>query len=66
MVGDGRQQLDRRRLCAVARGNTFRCDATAKQYIFNLGAKTLSSGTWYLRVDLGDNIKHVVQFRLKQ
>ena len=33
-------------------GNTFRY--TNGGYIFNLSTKSLSTGTWQLRVDLGD------------
>jgi len=35
-------------------GNVFRYDASADQYIFNLGTKGQSEGTWQLRIDLGD------------
>jgi hypothetical protein len=35
-------------------GNLFRYDATADQYIFNLGTKGMSEGTWQIRIDLLD------------
>ena len=35
-------------------GNAFRYDATADQYIFNLGTRGMSEGTWQIRIDLGD------------
>jgi hypothetical protein len=47
-------------------GNTFRYDATAGQYIFNLSTKSLSQGTWYLRIDLGDGTSNVVKLRIKK
>ena len=47
-------------------GNVFRYDATAKQYIFNWGTKGLSEGTWQIRVDLGDNVLHVVHVSLRK
>ena len=46
-------------------GNLFRYDATAGQYIFNLSTKTLSSGTYQLRLDLGDGVQRVVNISLK-
>jgi len=33
-------------------GNTFRYDAAAHQYIFNLSLKNLSTGTWRLRIEV--------------
>lgn len=47
-------------------GNTFRYDATAGQYSFNLSTKNLLQGTWYLRIDLGDGTSNIVQIRLKK
>ena len=47
-------------------GNTFRYDPSADQYIFNLGTKGLSQGTWQLRVDLGDGATHTVLLSLKK
>jgi hypothetical protein len=49
---------------AADTGNTFRC--SGGQYIFNLSTKDLSQGTWYLRVDLGDGVNHIVQIKLKK
>ena len=46
-------------------GNLFRYDATSNQYIFNLGTKTLSAGTYKLRVDLGDGVLRTVNITLK-
>jgi len=43
----------------------FRYDASGKQYIFNLSTKKMSTGTWSLRVDLGDGVTRVVQISLK-
>ena len=50
---------------AATTGNLFRYDATANQYIFNLGTKTLSSGTYTLRIDLGDGVVHTVNITLR-
>jgi hypothetical protein len=44
-------------------GNLFRYDSG--QYIFNLGTKTLSAGTYQLRLDLGDGVSHTVNISLK-
>jgi hypothetical protein len=46
-------------------GNLFRYDATAGQYIFNLGTKTLSTGTYKLRIDLGDGVLRTVNITLR-
>jgi HYR domain len=46
-------------------GNLFRYDATSGQYIFNLNTKTLSAGTYQLRIDLGDGVLHTVNITLK-
>ncbi len=35
-------------------GNTFRYDPEANQYIFNLGTKGLSTGTWVLQIVIND------------
>lgn len=45
-------------------GNLFRYDATSGQYIFNLGTKGLSAGTYRLRIDLGDGVMHTVNIGL--
>jgi hypothetical protein len=46
-------------------GNTFRYDASAGQYIYNLSTKGMTTGTWLLRVDLGDGVDHSVKISLK-
>jgi hypothetical protein len=46
-------------------GNLFRYDATSGQYIFNLATKTLSTGAYQLRVDLGDGVPHTVNISLR-
>ena len=46
-------------------GNLFRYDATSGQYIFNLNTKTLSAGTYQLRLDLGDGAVRTVNISLK-
>jgi hypothetical protein len=43
-------------------GNTFRYDSTSQQYIFNLGTKGLTTGTYRLKVYIGgDNTTGVLQ-----
>jgi len=49
---------------AADSGNTFRYDAGAGQYVFNLSTKGLARGTWQLRVDLGDGAEHKVNIGL--
>jgi hypothetical protein len=44
-------------------GNLFRYDSG--QYIFNLGTKTLSAGTYQLRIDLADGVLRTVNITLK-
>ena len=39
-------------------GNVFRFDPAGGQYIFNLGTKQLSPGTWRIRVVLTDGLSH--------
>ncbi|WP_330476064.1 HYR domain-containing protein [Terrabacter sp. C0L_2] len=46
-------------------GNLFRYDATSGQYIFNLATKTLSAGTYQLKIDLGDGVPHTVNITLR-
>lgn len=50
---------------AADTGNLFRYDATNDQYIFNLGTKSLSQGTYQLRIDLGDGTTNTVLIALK-
>ena len=45
-------------------GNTFRY--SDGQYIFNLSTKSLSEGTWQLRIDLGDGVLRTVNIALKK
>ena len=51
---------------AADAGNTFRYDPSGDQYIFNLGTRSLSQGTWQVRIDLGDGGTHVVLMSLKK
>ena len=46
-------------------GNLFRYDASANQYIFNLGTKGLSTGTWALQVVVNDLVAKQVRISLK-
>lgn len=48
---------------AADSGNMFRY--TDGEYLFNLGTRPLSSGTWQLRVDLGDGVPHIVMFSVR-
>jgi hypothetical protein len=50
---------------AANTGNMFRYDPTAQQYIFNLGTKGLTAGTWQMRIDFGDGVSNIVKFSLK-
>jgi hypothetical protein len=51
---------------AADTGNTFRYDASARQYIFNLSTKSLTDGTYQIRVDLGDGVSHITLISLKK
>ena len=51
---------------AADAGSAFRYDPTSDQYIFNLGTKSLSQGTWQVRIDLGDGSTHLVLISLKK
>lgn len=46
-------------------GNFFRYDSTDNQYIFNLGTKSLSRGTWYIYIELNDGSLKTVQISLR-
>ena len=46
-------------------GNLFRYDRNSNQYIFNLATKTLSTGTWRIRVDINDGSSYAVNISLK-
>jgi hypothetical protein len=48
---------------AADAGNTFRYDGS--QYVYNLSTKPLSTGTWSIKVDLGDHVDHTVDVSLK-
>ena len=50
---------------AATTGNLFRYDSTANQYIFNLGTKTLTSGTWQIRIALDDGSSKNVTIGLR-
>jgi parallel beta-helix repeat protein len=50
---------------AATTGNLFRYDSTSNQYIFNLGTKSLSKGTWKLTISLDDGTLYSVQISLK-
>ncbi len=60
------QELEATSTAAADSGNTFRYDATNDQYIFNLGTKSLSEGTFRLRIDLGDGTTNTVDISLKK
>ena len=47
-------------------GNVFRYDTTSAQYIFNLGTKSLSQGTWQIRIDFGDGTTNAVLVSLRK
>ena len=46
-------------------GNLFRYDGTSGQYIFNLNTKPLQTGTYQLRIDLGDGVLRTVNISLR-
>jgi hypothetical protein len=48
---------------AATTGNLFRYDGT--QYIFNLGTKPLSAGTWQIRISLDDGTSHYIPISLR-
>jgi hypothetical protein len=50
---------------AATTGNLFRYDPTSNQYIFNLGTKSLSKGTWQIKVVLDDSTTKTVQISLR-
>jgi parallel beta-helix repeat protein len=50
---------------AADTGNVFRFDPEAQQYIFNLGTKTLETGTYVLRITLDDGQIFEVRFALR-
>lgn len=48
------QEVEEVSLGQANTGNLFRYDSVSQQYIFNLGTKSLSAGTWKIRIDLDD------------
>lgn len=50
---------------AASTGNTFRYDPEANQYIFNLGTRDLSKGTWQARIEVSDGASYFVVFSLR-
>lgn len=50
---------------AATTGNLFRYDSIDNQYIFNLGTKDLSTGTWQIRIELDDGTSKYVNISLK-
>ena len=58
-------ELEAESTSAADSGNTFRYDALSGQYIFNLATKTLTQGTWQIRIDLQDGLPHTVMVSLK-
>jgi lysophospholipase L1-like esterase len=50
---------------AATSGTLFRYDPSAQQYIFNLGTKELSKGTWTLKVTLDDGSSYTTRISLK-
>ncbi len=50
---------------AATTGNLFRYCSTSDQYIFNLCTKSLSRGTWQIRIQLGDGTSQYVNISLR-
>jgi fructan beta-fructosidase len=50
---------------AATTGNLFHYDASSGQYIFNWSTKSLTTGTYLIRIDLGDGATHTVQISLR-
>jgi hypothetical protein len=51
---------------AADSGNTFRYDSTSDQYIFNLSTKSVTQGTWQIRIDLHDGMTNTVLISSKK
>ena len=51
---------------AATTGNLFRYDSDSQQYIFNLGTKLLSPGTWQIRIELDDGTSYIVNISLRK
>ncbi|HXU03155.1 MAG TPA: PxKF domain-containing protein, partial [Polyangia bacterium] len=58
-------ELEAASTSAADSGNVFRYDPASRQYIFNLSAKSMPTGTWSLRADLGDAVTHQVNVSIK-
>jgi probable HAF family extracellular repeat protein len=50
---------------AATEGNLLRYDPAEDQYVFNLSTDNLTLGTYKLRIDLGDGVKHTMNISLK-
>jgi hypothetical protein len=50
---------------AATAGNLFRYDTASEQYIFNLGTKALSKGTWQIKIVLDDGTPKTVRISLR-
>jgi hypothetical protein len=50
---------------AATTGSLFRYDASSGQYIFNWSTKGLTTGTYLLKINLGDGVTHTVQVSLR-
>ena len=50
---------------AASFGNLFRYDSTDQQYVFNLATKSLTTGTWRLRILLDDGTSKVINISLR-
>ena len=65
-IGNGAGTVNEALSTAAAdAGNTFRYDATSSQYIFNWSTKGLTSGSYQLKVDLGDGVSRTVNLSSK-
>jgi hypothetical protein len=50
---------------SASTGTQFRYSTDDNQYIFNLSTKSLSAGTWQIRITLDDGSLRIVQISLK-
>lgn len=66
-IGDGiiGTEMEAKSTSNATTGNLFRYDSTSNQYIFNLGTKTLTTGTWQIRIELDDGTSKTVDIGLK-
>jgi len=58
-------ELEAESTSAADSANVFRYDGSSGQYIFNLATKTLTQGTWQIRIDLQDGSPHTVTVSFK-